>query len=216
MKNVMILMVSFVFVFVLLTGCETLSSSSFSTDSRAFSEMPLSENEQLIFSMLADQIFYLQFVDRNKEFRSMEVGLDYYYYGELTESVGGMKIGANDPEIEGEKERSRVLFTFNKEESKGQSLISGEMKVMDDGGSGHSPYSFSHPGGMESVSSTHGYLFDRLEGDVPYGEKIYVAYHVENNESNSMRSFDMNIALQPNDDFEHLYAYYVIIDDEAL
>lgn len=214
MKNVLILMVSF--VFVLQTGCEALSSSSFSMDSRTLSEMPLSENEQLIFSMLADQIFYFQFVDRSKEFRSMEVGLDYYHYGELTESVGGMKIGANDPEIEGEKERSRVLFTFNKEESKGQSLISGEMKVMDDGGVGHSPYSFSHTGDIEEVISTQGYLFDQLEGDVPYGEKIYVAYHVENNESNSMRGFDMDIALQPNDDFEHLYAFYVIIDDEAL
>ncbi len=200
--------------FVLLASCET---SSFSTDSRTLSEMPLSENEKLIFSLLADQIFYFQFLDRNKEVRSIEVGLDYYHYGELTETVGGMKLGANDPEIEQETERSRILFTFNKEESGGQSLISGEMTIMDDGGSSiDSPYSFSHPGGIEGVTSTQGYLFDQQEGDIPYGEKIYVAYYVENIESNVMRSFDLESALQPNDDFEHLYAFYMIIDDQPL
>ncbi|WP_332691213.1 hypothetical protein [Halalkalibacter lacteus] len=196
----------------ILSACDSLTKASF-LNQKPLNEISLSENEEIIFSILAERIFYLDFKDSNKEFRSVEVGVDYYQNGEIVEKNGGLMINANDLELEQKDERARILFTMDREENEGNLSVYGDLKIMyDSGSSGSSSYSLERKG-TERGSSSWGYLVDEIE-DVTYDKKNYVAYYVENVESNVMRSFDLEVATKPNQDYEHVYMFYVIISDE--
>ncbi len=197
-----------------LTACESLTTTGL-TKQKPLNEVTLSENEQVIFSLLADRIFYLDFKDSKKEFRSIEVGVDYYHYGELVEKNGGMIMGANDPEMELEEKRARFLFTMNTQEGDENISVYGNLNVIyNSGSSGSTSYSFEREGTARG-SSSWGYLVDQID-EITYDEKNYVAYYIENVESNTMRSFDSEVAVTPNQEYEHVYMYYVAISDKPL
>ncbi|KHF41776.1 hypothetical protein [Halalkalibacter okhensis] len=200
---------------LLLAGCDSLISSSIDRNEKVMKEITLSENEEVMFSLLADQIYYFEFQDRLKQFQSVEIGVDYYHYGELIDSMGGMKIGANHPELEGKDERARFLFTLDSLEEGEDLTFSGTLKVLFDSGSaGSTGYSFNREG-VKRGASSWGYLLDQFD-DVPIGEKVYTAYFVENVESEHLRTLNYEEAIQQNDEYEHLFLYYVQIEDEPL
>ncbi|GAE24834.1 hypothetical protein JCM9140_787 [Halalkalibacter wakoensis JCM 9140] len=207
MRATFLIMVSF----LLLTGCDSLRTS-ISSEQTTMKEIVLTENEQVIFSMLADQIFYFDFTDDSGDFQTIEVGVDYFHYGNLVESLPGMTMATNDRESELRDERARFLFTMNKEEKDNHLEMNGTLKILfDSGSSGSSTYSFTREG-AEVGALSRGYLIDRLD-HIPIGEKIYVAYYVENSDS-FIRAFDHELALKPNDDYEHVLFYYVKMDNE--
>ncbi|WP_332633741.1 hypothetical protein [Halalkalibacter flavus] len=178
-------------------------------------EITLSENEEVMFSLLADQIFYFEFHEREKQFQSIEVRVEYYHYGELVENIGGMKMGANDPEAEVEDERVRFLFTFDTKEEGDDLAVSRTLKLLyDRGAAGSTDYSITREGTNRGASSW-GYLFDRFD-EFPVGEKVYTAYFVENVEAAHLKSFDYEEAIYPNNEYEHVFLYYVKIDDDPL
>ncbi|MDT8859875.1 hypothetical protein N0O92_06485 [Alkalihalobacillus sp. MEB130] len=204
----------FILCLLILSGCDSLISSKTSNQS-SIREIALSENEEVIFSLLADRIFYFEFQDRTKQFQSIEIGVEYYYYGELVESMGGLKMGANDPELDSGDERVRLLFTIDSNEEGQELLLDGSLRLLfDSGSSGSTDYSFSRDL-VERGANSWGYLFEEQE-EVILDKKMYSAYFVENIEKDYMRSFDLDVALQPNTDFEHVYLYYIEISEKPL
>jgi hypothetical protein len=195
-----------------LSACESLTTTSF-TKQKPLNEMTLSENEEVIFSLLAERIYYLDFKDSKKKFRSIEVGVDYYHYGELVEKSVGLIMGANEPEME--DGRARFLFTMDTLENEGNLSVYGDFNIIyDSGSSGSSSYSLEREG-TDRGSSSWGYLTEQID-EINYGKKNYVAYYVENVEPNIMRSFDPEFAVTPNQEYEHVYMYYVTVSDEPL
>jgi hypothetical protein len=198
-------------VLLVISGCESITTVG-GNDAKSFREIKLSENEKVIFSLLADQIFYFDYIDKSKKFRQIEVGVDYFYYGKLAESSGGLIVSANDPETEWEDERARFLFTLQADELDEEMNLKGEMSVIFDSGTTNSS-EYSYPrSNKQRGFRTAGYMLDEID-ELSYGEKIYIGFYAENVESDSMRSFDPVVAVEPNDQFEHVYLYYVIIHE---
>ncbi|MFC0558171.1 hypothetical protein [Halalkalibacter alkalisediminis] len=196
-----------------ITGCDTLLTAG-GGESERLREITLSENEQVIFSLLADELFYIEYMDRSKQFRSLEIGVDYFHYGELSEESGGITLAANNPDFETEDDRARFLFTMDWEASGDSPSVQGEMIIFyDSGTTGSSSYSFSRPT-LEQGGRTRGYLLEQID-KIPYGEKLYVAYLAENVNSNSMKTFDLEQVTTPNDEYEHVYLYYVMVNQES-
>lgn len=193
-------------------GCDALTTAGGSS-SEKINEVSLTKNEKVIFSLLADEIYYVEYVDPSKQFRSIGIGVDYYHYGLRSEEGGEITVGANDPEMDWDDDQARFLITKNWDEGEKESLVHGELSIILDSGTiGSGTYSYVRKNSERGIRSS-GYLVDAID-EISYGEKVYVGYSIENVESDSMRSFDLELATTPNDEYEHTYLFYVIINQE--
>ncbi|GAE33523.1 hypothetical protein [Halalkalibacter akibai] len=202
------------FVLILLPGCEALTSEAVS-ETEEIREIPLSENEKLLFSMLADEWFYIDYHNSSETFNLVEVGVEHYHYGRLVESNKMLTKHHQIKEVN--DKRFRLLLTMEAEKIMEEEslLLHGGFNVMYESlPKETSNFEFLRSQPKRDVHSS-GYLVDEIKG-IHSGEKVYVAYISEYGDMETRGNFDQKRAILPNDEYEHVYMYYLIIDKETL
>lgn len=190
----------------LLVGC--------SQSDLTIKEAELTDNEELLFDSIGKETYLFDLEGELPTGKTMSIGVEEYIYGELEEDRGYLSVGGYADEEEDRDEDYKKLFIMINEDD--ESEMSVDVRVTSENGFvsltkaeigtidiEEKAYASDEIIGEDAVN-----LLDSNEED----KRTYIA-HLTISPNGSFRTFDVEHATQPNDDYEFLYLFYIETHD---
>lgn len=189
----------------LLVGC--------SQSNLTIKEAELTDNEELLFSAIGKETYIFDLEGKIAKGKAMSVGVQEYNYGELKEDRTFLNLGRSVNDEDENLETYNKLFIRLKEDHDSEILV--DVRVNSDKGF----FSLTEASLGSILFDDRAYASDEIIGDDAVevadavdDKKTYIAQlGISPNEE--LRSFDVEHATQPNDDYEFLYLFYIETHD---
>ncbi|MEK4564632.1 hypothetical protein MKX54_08190 [Alkalihalobacillus sp. FSL R5-0424] len=189
---------------ILLVGC--------SQSDLTIKEAELTDNEELLFDSIGKETYLFDLEGQLPTGKTMSIGVEEYIYGELEEDRGYLSVGGDEEEDRDENYKKLFIMINEDDESEMSvdvrvnsengyvSLTEAEIGTID---IEEKAYASDEIIGEDAVN-----LLDNNEED----KRTYIA-HLAISPDGSFRTFDVEHATQPNDDYEFLYLFYIETHD---
>ncbi|MDQ0205654.1 hypothetical protein [Alkalicoccobacillus murimartini] len=203
-----IYLVAFVFI---LAGCSEDASLT-------LKDAELTGNEEILFSAIAKETYLFDLEGTIPQGTEMTVGVDYYEFGELSEENQLFGVSrAIDEESEYTDDYQKLFIMMEEQEYSSNVML--DVILNTENGS-YSTYGSELEGiNLQDRAYSSGSIFLEEEDldeiiltNETINEKQYIARYIISAD-NSFRSFDLEHATQPNQDYEFLYLFYVQLQD---
>ncbi|MFK3937742.1 hypothetical protein ACI2JA_09570 [Alkalihalobacillus sp. NPDC078783] len=192
---------------ILLMGC--------SQTELTIKEAELTDNEEILFDSIGKETYLFDLEGELKKGKAMSVGVEEYIYGELKDDRVLLSLGksANEDEERVEENYKKLFIMLNEDDD---SQMSVDVRVSSE--SGFYSLASAEIGSINveekaySSDENIGEEALNLMGENEEDERTYIA-HLAISPNGAFRSFDIEHAIQPNDDYEFLYLFYVETHD---
>ncbi|TSB46658.1 hypothetical protein [Alkalicoccobacillus porphyridii] len=198
---------TFMFMCIALMGLLWLTGCSSSNGELTLSEVELTENEKLLFSTVSKDTFIFELDGQLPKGEEIKIGVDYYHFGEPQEEIEITSILTDpDPDDGFSESYERMSIMLLEEESETR----GDFQMTMEGGGGFSSEFVLGELNTDQKSFSSGSLLENEDMVIndESNEKHYIAQYIIA-PSSRFRTFDLEHATQPNDDYETMYLFYI-------
>ena len=193
---------------MMITGCSADSTLT-------ITDTDLSNNEEILFDAIAKETYLFDLEGSLPVGKEMNIGVDYYEFGELIEEKSIFGVGRSHDEDEEFKEEYEKLFiSLTEDESTDE--VSLNVIVKSKNGS-YSNFTELGELNVEGKAFSSGSLLKDENNEIKLSEetsdeKNYLASFTISQDS-TFRGFDLEHATQPNQDYEFMYLFNVQLQD---